>query len=244
MKGGQYGVMTNCKSILFGFAFAGAAFSMEAQGTFQNLDFESATIPASTAVDSPVSISEAIPDWNGYFTSGTTTLPATQAIYDGISTGGGEISIVDSMVYSSFAPVQGNYAVILFGGPLVGPVLYSASISQTGTIPPGTESLLMDARSFGGTPIVAINGQPISMAPVQRFPNYTVYGGNISSFAGSIDTLSFTAPAPTISSPTEFFLDDISFSPTAVAPEPDPLILTGIGGVLFALYRRFAVKRQ
>jgi hypothetical protein len=215
----------------------------QAQGTFQNLDFESANVPGSTSIGAFVPISEAIPDWSAYFSSGTTTLPETQVVYDGISLGGAEISIVDSKVLPSFAPVQGNYAVILFGGPIDNPVLYSTSITQTGTIPVGTESLFMDARSFGGSPIVAINGQSINMVPVETFPNYTVYGGNISSFAGLIDTLSFTAPAPTTTSPTEFFLDDISFSPGAV-PEPNPLTLTAIGGLLFALYRRFSPKRQ
>ena len=38
-------------------------------------------------------------------------------------------------------------------------------------------------------------------------------------------------------------LDDISFSPTSVIPEPEPLALMSIGGLLFALYRRFAPKR-
>jgi hypothetical protein len=38
-------------------------------------------------------------------------------------------------------------------------------------------------------------------------------------------------------------LDDISFSTTSI-PEASPLVLTGVGGLLFALYRRFAPKRQ
>jgi hypothetical protein len=37
-------------------------------------------------------------------------------------------------------------------------------------------------------------------------------------------------------------LDDIAFSTQAV-PEPNPLALTGIGALLFALFRRFAPKQ-
>jgi hypothetical protein len=38
-------------------------------------------------------------------------------------------------------------------------------------------------------------------------------------------------------------LDDIAFSTQAI-PEPSPLALTGVGALVFALYRRFAPKRK
>jgi hypothetical protein len=44
-------------------------------------------------------------------------------------------------------------------------------------------------------------------------------------------------------SPSLLQLDNIVFSPAAI-PEPSAMALTGIAGVLFALYRRFAAKRQ
>jgi hypothetical protein len=65
-----------------------------------------------------------------------------------------------------------------------------------------------------------------------------VYGANIAPYAGQTGQLEFTA---TFYNWVE--LDDISFSTTAI-PEPSPLALTGVGGLLFALYRRFAPKRQ
>jgi hypothetical protein len=43
-------------------------------------------------------------------------------------------------------------------------------------------------------------------------------------------------------SPSLLELDDITFSPGAV-PEPSALALTGIGGLLFALYRRIKQRR-
>ena len=44
----------------------GASLSGVAQGTFQNLDFESTDIPVGTPTASFVPISEALPGWSGY----------------------------------------------------------------------------------------------------------------------------------------------------------------------------------
>jgi hypothetical protein len=68
--------------------------------------------------------------------------------------------------------------------------------------------------------------------------SYTIYGANISAWADQTEQLTFSASLGNIA------IDDISFSPTAVIPEPSPLVLSGIGGLLFALYRRFAPKCQ
>jgi hypothetical protein len=65
---------------------------------------------------------------------------------------------------------------------------------------------------------------------------YGVYGANIASFAGQTGQLEFTA---SVFNWVE--LDDISFSTTAV-PEPNALALTGLGALLFGLYRRLTVK--
>jgi hypothetical protein len=71
---------------------------------------------------------------------------------------------------------------------------------------------------------------------------YILYGANISAWAGQTGDLEFTADF-NVHDPY-LVLDDISFSPTTVIPEPSPVALTGIGGLLFALYRRFAPKFQ
>jgi hypothetical protein len=76
-----------------------------------------------------------------------------------------------------------------------------------------------------------------------------LYGGNVSEWAGQTALLDITQLAPTSPdgehSPSGLQLDDITFSPNAITttPEPDPFILMGIGGALFAAYRRFAPKR-
>lgn len=227
-------IIINYTSIALVSAFLASSQSVNSQGTFQNLNFESANLLGYSPGDY-VPISAALPGWNAYFTSGATTYPQVQINYDGISTGGNLISLVDAKAWT---PIQGNYSAFLFGGEGL-----SASISQTGTLPVGTESIRMYAWSFGPSPVVAINGQPISMSPLQTFANYTLYGGDISSYSGQV-TLSITEPAPAIGGPSELELDNISFSTTAVAPEPSPLALTAVGGILFALYRRFVPKRQ
>jgi hypothetical protein len=238
--------MSNYKPLLFGFASVCAAFSMEAQGTFQNLDFEAADIPALTIVNSLIPISEAFPGWSAYFGAGASV---TEVNYDAISLGGPIISVIDANV-PVFAPLQGTYSAFLFGGGEPG-TLTSVSISQTGTVPAGTQSLQFDAYVFGSPFTVALGGQTINMSPLEMFPKsgsapaYALYGGNVpASFAGLTETLTFTEPPATGVQPSELELDNIVFSPSSVTPEPSALALMGIGGLLFALYRRFAPRRQ
>jgi hypothetical protein len=228
------------KSVITIIAFAYAC-SVSAQGTFQNLDFEQASIPPGTRPSPSVPISGALPDWSAYFTSGTTVYPQTSVGYDVLTAGGNNISLVDSSAGYGVGPIQGNYSVMLFSGG--DNPYYSASISQTGLVPAGTESLLFDAVGTGVPFIVTLGGQTINMTALQSFPNYTVYGGNIpSAFADQVETLAITEPTTTSRPASILELDDISFSPTAV-PEPSPLALTGVVGLLFALCRRFAPKR-
>jgi len=231
--------MNICKSSFIILSVSFVTSVAQAQGTFLNLKFEQAHIPAGTPVNSLVPISEALPDWSAYYTSSLSgTEPATQVGYDAISTGGPVISLVDKNVGAPpFDPIQGNYSVVLFGG-----VGTSATISQSGTIAAGTQSLMMDAWSYGASPVVAINGVPIDLIPLETFENYTLYGGTIpSSDVGPSVTLSFTEPPPTSGGPSEFELDNISFSQTAV-PEPSIVALSAIGGLLFGA-RKWLARR-
>src|SRR5271165_4791216 len=74
-----------------------------AQG-FINLNFESASIPNSTAPGSAIPINNGLPGWTGYFSIGPATNQAAQVTYDGISLGGAVISIVDTNVGFGFNP--------------------------------------------------------------------------------------------------------------------------------------------
>ena len=197
---------------------------------FLNLDFESAQIPNSTSLGAEIPISEGLPGWSAYFISSTETDQVTQVAYDGISTGGNLISIIDAN--SGFNPLQGNYSALLTGGG--GDQPYSAQISQTGMVPSGTEAIFLEgylSPSF----TVTLGGQTIDMTAVQTFSNYTLYSGAIpSSLAGEVETLSISeAPSPG-GYQSYFELDNIQFS-TDPAPEPGTLALCALGGLSLAL---------
>jgi hypothetical protein len=120
----------------------------------------------------------------------------------------------------------------------------SASIAQVGLVPSKAESIQFDAFaenpfsvSFAGNqldPIVLSSGVSADGLP------YNLYGANISAWAGDVGQLEFTAVYN--NADPYFVLDDIAFSSQSV-PEPSPLLLTGIGGVLCGLYRRLAPGR-
>ncbi len=80
---------------------------------------------------------------------------------------------------------------------------------------------------------------PLEQAQIIRF---TV--ANISAWGGDSEQLTFFQCWGTPTARVRGKLTDIAFSPLAVIPEPSSLALTSIGGILFALYRRFAPKLQ
>src|ERR1700722_7859116 len=174
---------------------------------FQNLNFEAANIPPGTQPASMISASAAIPGW--------TTSQNTW--YDAFSGGGALVSVNDSLTpIMNFSPLQGRYSAILFGGAFVP----STSISQMGLVPANAHSIQMDiSLLIPSAPFtVSLGGQLITMVPLQVFPNYTVYGGDVSPFAGMIENLTITqfAPAPPNVPPAALELDDIIFSPQIV----------------------------
>lgn len=108
------------------------------QGTFQNLDFEAANV-AGTQINSLVPTASAFPGWQTF--EGTTEI--SSVVYDGISTGAFEISIVDT---KGGLPIQGNYSAYLFSS-----LGTTTTLSQTGLVPAGTESIQMDAYEALGS---------------------------------------------------------------------------------------------
>jgi hypothetical protein len=198
------------------------------QGTFQNLNFDSADIPPSTAPGAFVSASAGLPDWTVYlFQPGVGIEPGSQIFYDSVSLGGATVAINDANTGFGFAPLQGSFSAVLFGGAF----LQSATISQTGLVPSGTLSLQAFMQWSGAAPVIMVGGQTINMLPLQTFPNYTLYGGDISTFAGQVAALSFTEPPPADNPPSELILDNIQFSDQTV-PEPGVFGLFALGAVL------------
>jgi hypothetical protein len=209
------------------------------QGTFENLDFEQANpiiIPGSPYNDSTVA--NVLPYW-------TVTIGGIQQSeipVDGFSTGAAWVSLVGPGSHSGVSPIDGNYSVLLqnYEGT---PEPNATAISQTGVIPSGTQSLIFEAHSYSFIPgplNIMMGNQVVSYAEVGTGANYVIYSANISAWAGKNEQLTFADP----NGSGNWEIDDISFSPNAVTPEPSPLALTGIGGLLFALYRRFVPKRR
>ena len=129
--------------------------------------------------------------------------------------------------------LDGSFSVYLYGGSTAS----SASISQTGLVPAGAESLLFEAQNDGGVSggalSVSLGGQNIPFFAVSTGSNYTLYGGNVSAYAGKSELLMFSALQ---GENNAWEIDDIQFSPMA-APEPGVLGLLGMGGLLFGLCR-------
>jgi hypothetical protein len=210
-----------------------AAVPAQAQGTFQNLDFEQAN-PMPSGQTGFITTSSAFPFW----TVTVGGVQETQTTENDPSVGGPFVMLVGPGDAFGFAPIDGYYSVLLQG-------TFSSSlpaISQTGTIPAGTQSLLFEAQAGAGGLNVEVGTQIVPFAAIGSGPNYTLYGANISAWAGDTEQLTFSAQEFT-SQLNNWELDDISFSPQSV-PEPSPLALTGVGALLFALYRRFAPRRQ
>lgn len=192
---------------------------------FANLDFEAANV-SGYAVGGTIPTANAFPDWTAFFFSDTITNTLDPVNYDAISLGSAEVSVVDSRSPAGFGPIQGNYSAYLFGS-----MGYSMGIRQTGLVPVGTKSLFVDVYAWYGFN-VALNGQTISMTPLQTFSNYTLYGGDISSFAGQVSTLSIIAPP--LAGPNGVEIDSIILSPSSI-PEPSIFVLFVLGGLLFVL---------
>jgi hypothetical protein len=190
---------------------------------FTNLNFESANIPAGTQVAGFIPATSGLPGWTTYATSpGSGSNSISQIFYDLVSTGGAGISVNDSNApfSSSYGPISGKYSAYLFSEN-DGNALYGVGISQRGLVPFGTESLQVQV-GFASSPfVITLGGQTIDMVPEHAFSNYTLYGGDISAFAGKIETLTFaeTIPSDGAFSPGILSLDNIVFS-TSPTPEP------------------------
>jgi len=96
---------------LLSLSFSCLAIAAPAQGTFVNLDFESANIipdPTSPYYPYAVSVANGLPGWTAY--GGTF---AGDILYDTVSLGAAAISIHDT---NSHEPIlQGSYTVLLQG---------------------------------------------------------------------------------------------------------------------------------
>ena len=190
--------------------------SMEAQGTFQNLDFENANI--SGRVFNRLPAADAFPGWS---------VNTPLIFYDDVSLSGGSISICDSnSPFSGVNHIQGSYFVFLASVNTPGPGNdFTISLGQTGQIP-----LLARSIEFWGSignMQITFAGQSLDFSTLATTANYNVYGADITAFAGQTGQLLFALPPFTGNA----FLDNIQFSPQVI-PEPSTICLFGLGAVL------------
>ncbi len=209
-----------------------AVLSAQAQGTFANLKFELAHPISAGNPEYPsfVTAASALPYW-------TVTIGGvqqTEISFNAPSTGSPAVVLIGPGNNFGLAPIDGNYSVFLQGSG----VPSAASISQTGLIPAGMQSLLFEAQPGTGPLDISIGGQNIPFTAVGTGVNYTLYGANISAWAGDSEGLTFSALEGSLGL-NNWEIDDISFSTT---PEPEPSIvtLTAIGGLLFGARKWFA----
>ncbi len=212
-----------------------------AQGTFGNLDFESATVP-SVPPDQAVLINatEGFPNWTVYIGS----QQASQVWYNGISLGGALVGLIDrhTAVYGNEV-IQGNFTASLdsglvsIGGTLV-PV--SAALAQIGFIPVDAHTLLFGASQNVSALSLAFNGQDLPFVRLASGSNYGLYGADISRIAGLAGELRFTETPLPSSNFQIAYLDNILFSTTSI---PEPAVL-GFGGLGAAVVLVQALRRN
>jgi hypothetical protein len=197
--------------------------------SFENLDFESANLSPipSGQFGGLVPISDALPGWTGYL--GTNQV--TQILQNNLTLGNPSIDILGpDWSFGTYGIIEGQYTLVLQSGGNV--PFFSASVSQSGLVPANSLSLQFKAQTFTSFS-VSLGGQALSLIPLGTGANYTLYGADISPFAGQVETLAITALAGP--NTTDYF-DSIVFSPSAV-PEPSVFGLLAFGGLLFAFRR-------
>ncbi|GEM_PF-549111 len=209
--------------------------------SFINLDFENATVapppPDYTPFDAfdPISAANALPGWtvreDGTICSAVWGAPVALD----------ETSV--ALVSPRDSPILGSYSVELSAMADATPGFFqNSSISQTGLIPLGTQSIrfLIAHRnpnlSPQSDPILTIDGAPISLSTISQSRGVFTMAGDVSAFAGSTATISFLCQATRGAGLPEnenlFNLDDIQFSAQPV-PEPPTFPLFAVALVVW-----------
>ena len=178
-----------------------------------------------------------LPAWSGYIGG----VQQTAAYYDISGLDTSRISIIDHgwSSFREFGVIEGNYTALLAAGIFGGPPA-DTTLSQTGLVPSGTQSLLFRAFFEGlpGSFAVKLGGQTLSLIPLGSGANYTLYGADVSSLANQTAELDFTVFAQQPHQDNFYLsLDSIQFS-TQPIPEPSCLALFGVSTLIFGFYRR------
>lgn len=196
--------------------------SAQAQITFQDLDFEGGQLVPVPGSPGLYNASSAIPGWTAYMSG----VPQSAISLDGGSLMVGHAYL--TLIGPPNTAFQGRYTFSFAAGvDQSSQATIPVSLSQTAQVPADAKSLQFLASY---APTVTLGGQQLTVIPLSTGPLLgTVFGADISGFAGQTLELSF---APSIGFA---YLDDVRFSSAAI-PEPSAISL-GLAFVsLFALH--------
>jgi hypothetical protein len=190
-----------------------------------------ASQPANTYVDPAI----ALPYWTV-----STGKSSTQVLYNAETIGESGVSLLGTNSTLEL-PLDGRFSALLQAGVNPGVGSTSAYIEQTALVPAFARSILFQGfQLFGsnGTFTVTLGAQTLSLLPLQATPNYTLYGADVTPWAGQVEALRFTALATADGRLNNLNLDDITFSATPL-PEPGTwaLLLSGLAALLYAWRR-------
>jgi hypothetical protein len=210
---------------------------VRAQGTFQNLGFEAATVPSLPPGQdgAAVLISNAFPGWVGSL--GTNV--QSQVLHNTLALGNAAISILGPNYYSD-AILEGAYTAVLqtgldpaHAGSLT-PV--AASLSQSGTIPLAARSIHFTVGVAAADFTVGFNGQPLGLILEGSTSTHQIFGADVTGVAGVSGQLLFTALPTRYPLYNTLRFDAIRFSDQWV-PEPCVFTLSGLGALLLGWRR-------
>ncbi len=213
------------------------AASAYPQGSFQNLDFESAILPSLPAgqYGDYVSSLSGLPAWSVYL--GTNQV--TQVLQNNAALSSASVDILGPNWTASMGSglnikgvIEGSYSAVLQAGAYGFPLQYvDASISQVGLVPANAQSI--QVKAYGGPLFVSFAGFNLPLITLATTPNYTLYGADISGFRGQSGALTLAASQPIFHYDT-VEIDSIVFS----IPEPTAFGLFSLGALLLGFFRR------
>src|SRR5947208_3548329 len=186
--------MTIQKSVMVCAAICCCTVAAWAQGTFQNLGFESATlVPIPGDAYGRVQFAPAFPGWTGSVGG----VQQSKALYNSFFLDSSGIGIMDNGGPLLTGVIQGNYTAILQAGLGPGFTPADTTLSQTGLVPAAARSLLFRADLDGSSAafVVTLGGQALSLFPLGGGTNYTLYGADIHVLAGQTAELDFSVIA-------------------------------------------------
>jgi len=207
---------------------------------FINLNFEQATHLSPVPIGQyggMVPIANALPGWTGYLGANQ----VTQVLQDNFTLGNASIDIIGPNWTNGI--IEGDYTVVLEEGvdpyELPNFVNVNASISQVGLVPVGANSIQL--KEWGSVDFtVSFAGQNLALIPIGVGSGYTLYGADISPFAGQVGALTITELAGPHTVPaTPDYFDSIVFSLQTV-PEPSSVVLLVLGGLFCCWQAKFA----